>query len=132
MKDNISDMLTRIRNGQKAGLLSIPLFWPTPNFCIQILELLQKEGFIRGFKKIFIKNKTYFFVLLKYTEEQIPTIKKIERISKPGKRVYCSSKNFWKLNNGNGVLVISSPKGLVTDDFARHSKVGGEIILYIE
>lgn len=132
MRDNISDMLTRIRNGQKAGLLSIPLFWPTPNFCIKILDLLQQEGFIRGYKKIYVHQKACFFVLLKYTDEQNPTIKKIERISKPGKRVYSSSKNFWKLNNGNGILIISSSKGLITDDKARQYNLGGEILLYIE
>jgi small subunit ribosomal protein S8 len=132
MKDNISDMITRIRNGQKAGLLSIPLFWPTPKFCLKILDLLQQEGFIRGYKKILLNQKIFYFVLLKYTEEQVPTIKKIERISKPGKRVYSSSKNFWKINNGCGLLIISSPKGLLSDNKARIFNQGGEIILYIE
>jgi small subunit ribosomal protein S8 len=132
MKDYISDMLTRIRNGQKANLNEILLFWPTPNFCIKLLTIFQKEGFIRGFKKITINEKIYILVLLKYTELQNPIIRKIERISKPGKRVYISSKNLWKLNNGKGVLILSTPKGLVTDTQSRISNLGGELICYIE
>ena len=132
MKDYISDMLTRIRNGQKAGLNEILLFWPTPNFCMKLLIIFQKEGFIRGFKKIIINEKTYILVLLKYTELQNPTIKKIERISKPGKRCYISSKSLWKINNGKGVLILSTPFGLMTDTQARIRNAGGELICYIE
>ena len=94
MKDSLSDLLTRIRNGQKAGLFEISLFQPTPKYCFKILDLLQKEGFIRGIKKVILNDKECFFILLKYTNFANPTIKKIERISKPGKRVYGSSKNF--------------------------------------
>jgi small subunit ribosomal protein S8 len=132
MKDNISDMLTRIRNGQKAHLLEIPLFWPTPKVNLQILKILEQEGYIRGFKKEIFNEKLCIFVLLKYTEFQQPVIKKIERISKPGKRIFCKTKNFWKLNNGSGVLVISSPIGLITDSTARKLNLGGEILFYIE
>lgn len=132
MKDNISDMLTRIRNGQKSQLLEIPLYWPTPRNLFNLLNLFQKEGFIRGFKIKNINNKNYIFVLLKYTEYQQPVIKKIERVSKPGKRFFCKAKNFWKLNNGNGVLFISSPFGFITDNTARKLNLGGEIICYIE
>lgn len=132
MRDYISDMLTRIRNGQKANLNEILLFWPTPKFCIKLLTIFQKEGFIRGFKKIIINEKTYILVLLKYTDLQNPIIRKIERISKPGKRVYISSKNLWKLNNGKGVLILSTPKGLMTDTRSRSINLGGELICYIE
>ena len=132
MKDNISDMLTRIRNGQKAQLLEIPLFWPTPQNIIKILQIFQKEGYIRGYKKELVKDKICIFVLLKYTEYQQPVIKKIERISKPGKRFFCKSKNFWKLNNGNGTLIISSSIGLITDNYARKLNIGGEVLCYIE
>ena len=68
MKDNISDMITRIRNGQKAKLFEIVLFWPTPKICLNILDLLKNEGFISGYKKVALNNKTYIYVLLKYTE----------------------------------------------------------------
>lgn len=132
MKDNISDMLTRIRNGQKASLLEVLLFWPTPSICLKILIVLQREGFIRGFKKVFVNDKQYICVLLKYTTFQMPLITKIERISKPGKRVYCRVNNFWKINNGKGIFIISTPKGLMTEMHARQLSLGGEILCYIE
>lgn len=132
MRDNISDMLTRIRNGQKANLIEIPLFWPTPKICLNILNLLNREGYIRGIKKKLINEKVHFFVLLKYTSTQTPTIKKIERISKPGKRVFCQAKNLWKINNGMGCFILSTPLGLITDNFARKNNVGGEVLCYIE
>ena len=132
MKDNISDMLSRIRNGQKAQLLEVPLFWPTPKNLVTILQIFQKEGYIRGYKKEIVNEKICIFVLLKYTEYQQPVIKKIERISKPGKRFFCKAKNFWKLNNGAGTLIISSPAGLITDSNARKLNIGGEILCYIE
>lgn len=133
MKDNISDMLTRIRNGQKAFLDEIPLFWPTPKFCLQILTVLQQKGFIRGIrKKPHILNQTQIFVLLKYTSNQNPVISKIDRISCPGKRIFCKSVNLWKINNGRGTFIISSPQGLITENEARLLNVGGEVILYIE
>lgn len=132
MKDNISDMLTRIRNGQKAHLLEISLFWPTPKKCLDLLNVLEKQGFIRGFKKIILNDKTIIVVLLKYTDFQNPVIKRIERISTPGKRLFSKSKNFWKINNGKGTLIISTPKGLLTDNEARFYNIGGELICYVE
>jgi small subunit ribosomal protein S8 len=132
MKDNISDMLTRIRNGQKANLLEVPLFWPTPNFCIDLLTLFQREGYIRGFNKKIINNKEYFTILLKYTDQNRPLIQKIIRISKPGKRIYSTGKTVWKVNNGKGIYIFSTPYGLMTDNNARHYNIGGEIICYIE
>lgn len=131
MKDNISDILTRIRNGQKAGLLEIPLYWPTPKFGLFLLKIFQREGFIRGIKHVVIGNKEYTYVLLKYTDQNIPVISKITRVSTPGKRIYSSSNAFWKISNGKGMFVISTPKGLVTDHQARMLGLGGEIICYI-
>jgi small subunit ribosomal protein S8 len=94
MKDNISDMITRIRNGQSAKLNEVLLFWPTPKICIKILDLLKDEGYIRGYHKVISQNKICISVLLKYTEFQEPIIKKIERVSTPGKRIYVKSKSF--------------------------------------
>ena len=92
MRDNISDMLTRIRNGQQARLFEITLFSPVPKVCLQILNILYKEGYIRGFKKFYKKKKLYIKVLLKYDLEGNPVIEKIARVSKPGRRVYSSIK----------------------------------------
>ncbi len=132
MKDNISDMLTRITNGQKANLLEITLFWPTPNYCINILKLLQEEGFIRGFKKIILNKKQSILVLLKYTSSQRPIVKRIDRLSVPGKRMFCKSKSLWKINNGKGILIVSTSQGFITDNTARFLNLGGEIICCVE
>ena len=94
MKDNISDMLVRIKNGQKAKLFEIYLFSPTPKICINILDILYKEGYIRGYKKLFYNNKLRIKVLLKYDLEGNPIISKLVRVSKPGKRVYTSIKSL--------------------------------------
>jgi small subunit ribosomal protein S8 len=88
MKDNISDMLTRIRNGQLSKLFEITLYSPTPSICLKILTVLYKEGYIRGIKKCYDKNKLSIKVLLKYDFQGQSTIKSIKRISKPSKRVY--------------------------------------------
>ena len=132
MKDNISDMITRIRNGQKANLFEVLLFWPTPKICINILNLLKNEGYIRGYRNIIVNNKQCISVLLKYTEFQEPIIKKIRRVSTPGKRIYVKSKSFWKINNGIGVFIVSTPNGLHTDAENRFLNLGGEVLFYIE
>lgn len=131
MIDNISDMLTRIRNGQQAKLFEINLYSPAPKICLKILNLLYKEGYIRGFKTIFFNNKLYIKVLLKYTIAGDPTIKKIWRISKPGCRIYTSIKSLWKVNSGLGVFILSTNKGVLTDEDARALNVGGEVVCYV-
>ena len=132
MKDNISDIITRIRNGQKSKLFEIRLFWPTPQICFKILDFLKKEGYIRGYKKVEFDNKIHVKVLLKYTEFQEPVIQKIERVSTPGKRIYVKSKSFWKINNGKGIFIISTSTGLHSDSDSRFLNLGGEILFYIE
>jgi len=91
MKDQLSDMLTRIRNGQRSGLLKVKLYKPTSNTCIQVLNILYKEGYIRGFKINNIKPLEVT-VYLKYTYFGTPVIKEIKRISKPGRKFYTSIK----------------------------------------
>ena len=132
MIDILSDMLTRIRNGQKASLLEIFLYNPMPKICIQILKILQKEGFIRGFKNVIIQDKEYFVVLLKYNIEQGSIIRKIKRVSKSGRRFYIKSKHLWKVFNGKGIFIISTSRGLLTDSEARIYNLGGEVICYLE
>jgi small subunit ribosomal protein S8 len=94
MKDNISDMLTRIRNGQKSKLYEINLYCPTPLICLKILNVLYKEGYIRGLKKSYLNKKLFIKVLLKYDIQGNSVIKKIERISTPGRRIYTSTKSL--------------------------------------
>lgn len=131
MKDNISDMITRIRNGQKSKLYEIDLYYPTPLICLNILNVLYKEGYIRGLKKTYKNNNLHLKVLLKYDIQGSPVIKNIERISKPSRKVYTSIKSLWKINSGAGIFLLSTPKGVLTDFEARKFNVGGEILFYI-
>lgn len=131
MKDNISDMLTRIRNGQKSKLYEIELYCPTPLICLNILNVLYKEGYIRGLKKNYINKKLTVKVLLKYDIQGTPVISKIERVSTPGRRVYSSIKSLWKIKSGLGIFILSTPKGILTDSEARYLNIGGEVLFYI-
>ena len=127
--DPIGDMLTRIRNGQMRLLNKIEI--PFSNFRSKILEVLKKEGYIINYeittndKKI--KN---IFVKLKYYDGQ-PVIKEIKRVSKPGRRVYSSIKNLQKTYNGLGISILSTPRGVMSDNEAREANVGGEVLCTI-
>lgn len=133
MKDNISDMLTRIRNGQQAKKSYIFLYNPAPKVCLNILNILYKEGFIRGYKKYYnpIKKQLQWKVLLKYDYNGKSTIKQIVRISKPSRRVMIGIKSLWKLKSGMGIFIISTTKGLMTDKEARFLNLGGEVLLSV-
>ena len=124
--DPIGDMFTRIRNGQMRSLNTIDV--PASNFRLQILEVLKSEGFITNF---FVEkkenNKKNLKVDLKYYEG-VPVIKEIKRVSKPGRRVYSRATSIPKFQNGLGVSILSTPKGVMTDNEARKNNLGGEII----
>jgi small subunit ribosomal protein S8 len=126
LMDPIGDMFTRIRNGQMRSLKSIDV--PASNFRLQILEVLKSEGFIMNF---FIEklenNKKNLKVDLKYYEGA-PVIKEIKRISKPGRRVYSRANSIPRIQNGLGLAILSTPKGVMTDVDARKNNIGGEII----
>ncbi len=124
--DPIGDMFTRIRNGQ---LRLLPLVeMPSSNFRLKILEVLKNEGFITSYhieKKE--NNKVSLFVDLKYYEGT-PVIREIKRVSKPGRRVYSSATSIPRIQNGLGLAIISTNKGIMSDIEARKNNVGGEII----
>ena len=126
LMDPIGDMFTRIRNGQMRFLKTIDL--PASNFRLKILEVLKQEGYITNFvleKKE--KNKKNLKVDLKYYEGH-PVIKEIKRISKPGRRVYSKANSIPKIQNGLGLAILSTPKGVMSDNEARKNNLGGEII----
>lgn len=125
--DQLSDMLARIKNGQKRGLSKILLYKPTSKLCLQVLKILYSEGYIRGFKLINIKPLT-IEIFLKYTATGEPTIKKLQRISKPSRRFYIKIKPLWNLKSGLGIFIISTPQGLMTDSDAKILNQGGEIL----
>ena len=126
LMDPIGDMFTRIRNGQMRLLTTINV--PASNFRLQILEVLKSEGYISNF---FIEknenNKKNLKVDLKYYEGS-PVIKEIKRVSKPGRRIYSRATSIPKIQNGLGLAIISTPKGVMSDNEARKKNIGGEII----
>ena len=129
LMDPIGDMFTRIRNGQMRFLNTIDL--PASNFRLKILEVLKQEGYITNYvleKKE--KNKKNLKVDLKYYEGH-PVIKEIKRISKPGRRVYSKANSIPKIQNGLGLAILSTPKGVMSDNEARKNNLGGEIICMV-
>ena len=126
LMDPIGDMFTRIRNGQMRSLTEIEI--PSSNFRLKILEVLKNEAFISNFyleKKE--NNKKSLMVNLKYYEG-VPVIREIKRISKPGRRVYSRANSIPKIQNGLGLAIISTTKGVMSDVDTRKNNVGGEII----
>jgi len=124
--DPIGDMFTRIRNGQMRLLNSIDV--PASKFRSQILEILKNEGFINNFRLEKKEDKKNILIIdLKYFEGS-PVIKEIKRISKPGRRVYSRAVSIPKVQNGLGVAILSTSKGVMSDNDARKNNLGGEII----
>jgi len=124
--DPIGDMISRIRNAQIR--LSSNVKIPASKFRAKILEVLKKEGFISDFKVLSDeKNKGTLAISLKYNNG-VPVIKQINRVSKPGRRIYASASSIPKIQNGLGVAIVSTSKGIMSDNEARTQKVGGEII----
>ena len=126
LTDPIADMIARIKNGNMRGLKVIKM--PSSVFKLKILDVLKNEGFIIDYKindDADIKNK--ILINLKYNEGS-PVISDIERVSKPGRRIFSSAESLPKVNNGLGIAIISTPKGVMSDNEARKNNIGGEII----
>ena len=126
LMDPIGDMFTRIRNGQLRLLAKVQM--PSSNFRLKILEVLKSEGFITSYhieKKE--NNKVSLIVDLKYYEGT-PVIREIKRVSKPGRRVYSRATSIPRIQNGLGLAIISTNKGIMSDIEARKNNIGGEII----
>jgi len=128
MSDPIADMLTRIRNGQQAQKSTVVM--PSSKLKVAIAKVLQEEGYIDGFAIREADGKPELDVALKYYAG-VPVIERIERISKPGLRVYKGSQDLPRVMNGLGVAIVSTPKGVMTDRAARASRVGGEVICIV-
>ena len=125
LTDPIGDMLARIKNSQLRNHKKVEM--PSSNFKTKIADVLKNEGYINGFNVDNNDNKQVLIIDLKYNSGS-PVISVIERISKPGRRVFSSAQSLPKINNGLGIAIISTPKGVMTDIDARKQKVGGEII----
>ena len=128
MSDPIADMLTRIRNGQQAQKVSVTM--PASKLKQAIAKVLKDEGYIDDFAVRAEGSKASLDVALKYYAGQ-PVIERIERVSRPGLRVYKGSDDLPRVMNGLGVAIVSTPKGVMTDRAARASRVGGEVICIV-
>lgn len=129
MNDPLGDMLTRIRNGQMAGKSSITCLYSKHNE--NVLGVLKDEGFIRDFKAVDLgSNKKEIQIFLKYSEGK-GAIREVARISKPGRRIYTNVKEMPRFYNGLGILILSTPHGVIPDYKARAANVGGEILCQV-
>jgi len=125
LTDPLGDMLTRIRNGQQARKDSVVS--PASKLRARVLEVLAREGYIRGYKEEPIGPAKGLRIELKYFEGQ-PAIRHVARVSKPGRRVYSGAKDLPRVRNGRGITIISTPRGVLSDAEARDQNVGGEIL----
>lgn len=129
MSDPLGDMLTRIRNAQNRKLTSIST--PASSLRAHVLDVLKKEGYIRGYQRHELRpGIAELTIELKYHEGE-PVIRSIKRVSKPGRRVYSKIKDLPRPYNGLGVLVLSTPRGVMSDLDAREANVGGEVLCQV-
>ena len=125
MTDPVGDMLTRIRNGQQARKDSI--LTPASKLRANVLDVLQREGYIRGYSEEELAGQKGLRIELKYFEGQ-PAIQHLARVSKPGRRVYSGSSELPRIRNGLGMTIVSTPRGVLSDAEARDQNVGGEVL----
>lgn len=129
MTDPIADMLTRIRNANLVKLQKVDI--PSSNIKVNIATVLKQEGFIKNYKVISDNLQGVLRVYLKYIDEKDSVINEIKRISKPGGRVYKKAEDIPVIKSGMGVAILSTSKGIITDNTARKAGVGGEILCTI-
>lgn len=127
--DPIADMLTRIRNANLVSHETVEM--PSSKLKVELAKLLKDEGYIVDYSTKVEGKFTYLTIILKYDEKKQPVISNLKRISKPGLRTYCKSKNLPKVFGGLGIAIISTSKGLLTDRKARKESLGGEILCYV-
>jgi len=125
LTDPLGDMLTRIRNGQQARKDSVVS--PASKLRARVLDVLVREGYIRGYSEEEVGGHEGLRIELKYFEGQ-PAIKHVARVSKPGRRVYSGSKELPIVRNGLGITIVSTPRGVLSDTEARDQNVGGEVL----
>ena len=125
LSDPIGDMIARVKNAQARNHKKVDL--PSSNFKSKIADILKNGGFIKDFKISSNENKNILSLELKYHSGS-PVINNFERVSKPGRRIFSSADSLPKINNGLGIAILSTPKGVMTDIDARKQRVGGEII----
>ena len=125
MTDPLGDMLTRISTRQQAKTASVVS--PASKLRARVLDVLQREGYIRGYAEEELAGQKGLRIELKYFEGQ-PAIQHLARVSKPGRRVYSGSKELPIVSNGLGITIVSTPRGVLSDAEAREQNVGGEVL----
>ena len=129
MSDPLGDMLTRIRNGQSARKESVVS--PASRFRSNVLDVLKREGYIRDYSSVEVRpGVNELKIELKY-HDGLPVISEIQRVSRPGRRVYSRIKDLSTVYSGLGIAIISTPRGVMSDLEAREAKVGGEILCHV-
>ncbi len=128
MTDPISDMLTRIRNGLQAEKVSVRI--PASKMKRALAKVLQDEGYIEGFGEAVTGSRTWIEIKLKYHDGQ-PVIERIQRVSKPGLRVYLGNEKLPRVEGGLGVAIVSTSKGIMSDREARKAHLGGEVLCIV-
>ncbi len=129
MTDPIADLLTRIRNANTANHEKVDI--PASKMKQEVIRLIKEEGFIRNYKLLEEQDRGLIRVFLKYGPNRERVINSLERISKPGKRVYTSADQIPRVLGGLGVAILSTSHGIMTDRQARRARVGGEVLCYI-
>lgn len=129
MTDPIADLLSRIRNAQiaKHDRLDVPV----SRLKVEVVKLLKEEGFIKNFRKIEAEPVGMLRIFLRYSAEGVPAISHLEKVSKPGRRVYRKAEEIQPVRNGLGIGIVSTSQGLLTDGQARERRVGGELLCRI-
>ena len=129
MSDPLGDMLTRIRNGQSARKSVVSS--PSSRFRTNVLEVLKREGYIRNYSSVDVRpGIKELQIELKYHDGQ-PVISEIQRVSRPGRRVYYGIRDLPRVYNGLGIAILSTPRGVLSDSEARTAKVGGEVLCHV-
>ena len=128
MTDPIADMLTRIRNAQRAEKAEVSM--PSSKLKVAIVQVLKEEGYIKDYSVEEVDGKPVLTVRLKYHEGR-PVITTIQRASRPGLRLYCGRDELPRVQGGLGIAIVSTPKGVMTDRAARRAGHGGEVLCYV-
>jgi small subunit ribosomal protein S8 len=129
MTDPIADMLTRIRNASKAKHEKVDI--PSSKLKVEIAKILKDEGFVKNVKLVKDRRQGVIRVYLKYTDEEMPVLQGLKRISKPGCRVYAGNDTIPKVLDGLGTTILSTPKGILTGKQAKKDNVGGEVLCQV-
>jgi small subunit ribosomal protein S8 len=129
MTDPIADMLTRIRNASKAKHEKVDI--PSSKLKIEIAKILKDEGYVKNVKLVKDRRQGLIRVYLKYTEDELPVIQGMKRVSKPGRRVYAGNEAISSVMAGLGTAILSTPKGVQTGKQAKKDNVGGEVLCHV-